>query len=99
MAMAQQFGNVFLAWYVYQSNGQPVWYVASNCTLNAGGNSCSGTLYSTTGPAFGPTFDPNQVHATSVGSVTVSFTDPNNAVLTYTVNGTSGTKNITRQLF
>ena len=97
IAMAQQFGNVFLAWYVYQSNGQPVWYVASNCTLS--GNSCSGTLYSTTGPAFGPTFDPTQVHVSTVGNVTVTFTDANNAVLSYTVNGVVGSKNITRQLF
>jgi hypothetical protein len=97
MAMAQQQGNIFVAWYVYQSNGQPVWYVASNCTIS--GSGCSGTLYATTGPAFGATFDPNQVHVTSVGTVSVSFSDPNNAVLTYTVNGVSGTKNITRQLF
>jgi hypothetical protein len=97
MAMAQQQGNIFVAWYVYQSNGQPVWYVASNCTIS--GSGCSGTLYATTGPAFGATFDPNQVHVTSVGTVTVNFTDPNNATLNYTVNGVSGTKNITRQLF
>ena len=97
MAMAQQTGNIFLAWYVYQSNGQPTWYVASNCSINA--DTCSGNLYATTGPAFGPTFDPTQVHVTTVGTIFVNFTDPNNASLTYTVNGVSGTKNITRELF
>jgi len=95
--MAQQTGNIFLAWYVYQSNGQPTWYVASNCSINA--DTCSGNLYATTGPAFGPTFDPTQVHVTTVGTIFVNFTDPNNATLTYTVNGVSGTKNITRELF
>lgn len=97
MAMAQQFGNIFLAWFVYQSNGQPMWYVASSCLIS--GSSCSGTLYATTGPPFGPAFDPTQVRISSVGSVTVNFVDANDAVLSYTVNGVPGTKNITRQLF
>ena len=97
MAMAQQNANIFLAWYVYDGSGKPIWYVAPNCAVN--GSGCSGTLYATTGPAFGPTFDPNQVHAASVGSAIVSFIDANNAVLSYTVNGVQGTKTITRQLF
>jgi hypothetical protein len=63
------------------------------------GNSCAGTLYRTTGPPFGPTFDPNAVHAISVGTVSLSFTDANNATLSYTVDGVSGTKSITRQTF
>jgi hypothetical protein len=96
MAMAQQASNVFLAWYVYDGTGKPVWYVASNCTLN--GSSCSGPLYSTTGPPFGPTFS-GTIGVTNVGSVIVSFVDANNAVLSYTVNGVSATKAITRQIF
>ena len=97
MAMAQQFGNIFLAWYVYGSDGKPIWYVASNCVVS--GSSCSGTLYRTTGPVFGPTFDSTQIHVFSVGSAIVSFVDANNAVLSYTVDGVSATKTITRQLF
>ncbi len=97
IAMAHQFGVIFLAWYVYDASGNPVWYVASNCTM--AGSSCSGTLYRTTGPAFGPTFDPTRVQAFAVGSAIVSFVDANNAVLSYTVDGVSGTKTITRQAF
>ena len=62
-------------------------------------NGCSGTLYRTTGPAFGPAFDGTKVQVSTAGTVTVSFTDPSNGTLTYTVNGVSGTKAITRQLF
>jgi hypothetical protein len=97
MAMAQQFGNIFLAWYVYDKAGKPVWYVASNCVLS--GSSCSGSLYRTTGPAFGPTFDSTQIHVFPVGSAIVSFVDANNAVLSYTVDGVSSTKTVTRQVF
>ena len=97
IAMAQQNANIFLAWYVYDATGKPVWYVASNCSMN--GSSCSGTLYSTTGPPLGPTFDSSQVKVATAGSVIVSFIDANNAVLSYTVGTVTATKTITRQLF
>jgi hypothetical protein len=97
MAMAQQFGNIFLAWYVYDTNGKPFWYVAPACSVS--GSSCSGTLYRTTGPAFGPPLDPTKVQAFAVGVAVVSFVDANNAVLSYTVDNVSATKVITRQLF
>ncbi|HSS27814.1 MAG TPA: hypothetical protein VLL50_07640 [Usitatibacter sp.] len=97
MAMAQQNANIFLAWYVYDGAGKPTWYVASNCTVS--GSSCSGPLYATTGPPFGPTFDSSLVRVAAAGSVIVSFVDANNAVLSYTVGGVTATKTITRQIF
>ncbi len=97
MAIAQQSGNMFLAWYVYDSAGKATWYVASNCAVS--GSGCSGTLYGTKGPAFGPTFDPSQVQVFPAGTVSLDFTDANNGTLSYTVNGVSASKTITRQLF
>jgi hypothetical protein len=96
MAMAQQYGTTFLAWYVYDATGKPTWLVAT-CTMS--GTSCAGTLYRTSGPPFGPAFNPNAVQAVPAGSITVNFTDANNALLTYTVDGVEGTKAVTRQLF
>jgi hypothetical protein len=90
---------MFLAWYVYDAGGRPVWYVASNCNLNAAKNGCTGALYRTTGPAFGPTFDSTRVTAIEAGTATVSFSDANNGSISYTVNGVSATKVLTRQLF
>jgi len=92
-----QFQNIFLAWYVYDASGKPTWFVASNCTVS--GSGCSGPLYRTTGPAFGPTFNSAQVQVSTAGTVSLNFTDPNNGVLSYTVNGVSANKAITRQLF
>jgi hypothetical protein len=97
MSITHQSDIMFLAWYVYDGTGKPFWYVAPACTVN--GSSCSGSLYRTTGPAFGPTFNPSQVQAFSVGSAIVSFIDANDAVLSYTVDGVSATKTITRQAF
>src|SRR6185437_12906793 len=85
MAMSHQFGVMFLAWFVYDASGNPTWYVASNCLVS--GSSCSGPLYRTTGPAFGPTFNPAAVQAFQVGTVSLNFADPNSAVLSYTVDG------------
>jgi hypothetical protein len=39
------------------------------------------------------------VTAVSVGTITVNFTDANNAVLDYTVDGVGGSKAVTRQVF
>jgi len=97
MAISHQFGVMFLAWFVYDANGRPAWYVASSCAVS--GNGCSGALYRTSGPPAGPMFDPGRVHAEEVGSVSITFTDPNEGVISYTVNGVSATKSITRQVF
>ena len=99
-AAITQYGNqMFLAWYVYDGAGKPVWYVASNCALNVEGTGCSGTLYRTTGPALGPTFNPAQVQVFTSGTMSLEFTDGNNGRLSYTVSGATSSKAITRQLF
>ena len=96
MAITQQASTMFLAWYVYDNTGKPIWYVAT-CTLS--GTTCAGSLLRTTGPAFGPTFNSSQVQSFTAGTISLNFTDGNNATLNYTVNGVSGSKTITRQLF
>src|SRR5206468_10919858 len=55
MAITHQYGDIFLAWYVYDGSGKPFWYVASNCVVS--GSSCSGPLYRTTSAPFGSTYD------------------------------------------
>jgi len=97
MVITQQYGVMFFAWYVYDGSGNPVWYVVPNCSLS--GSSCSGAVYGTTGPPLGPTFDHNAVQATAVGTITANFIDANNASITYTVNGVTATKSITRETF
>jgi hypothetical protein len=97
MTITQQYGVMFLAWYVYNGSGNPVWYVAPDCVVV--GSACSGSVYSTTGPPLGPSFNPNSVIASTAGTITVTFVDANNATISYTVNGVSSTKQITRQTF
>jgi hypothetical protein len=97
MAISHQYNVMFLAWFVYDASGNPVWYVASDCVVS--GNGCSGDLFTVTGPPFGPTFNTNLVHPTSVGHITVTFSGPNDGSLSYTIGTTTATKLITRQIF
>jgi hypothetical protein len=109
MTVTQQFDVMFLAWFVYEDTTRPVWYVASSCNVTAGGNGCVGTLYVTEGPPGPPTsstFDPSQVDLTPIGDVSLTFSDANNGILRYRIEGSSGLvttssgeKAITRKLF
>lgn len=97
---SQRNNNIFAAWFTYDANGNPTWYVASNCTMPASSSSCSGTLYSVHGPiVFGTTYDPSLRVVTSVGTLNVAFSGNNNASMSYTVNGISRTVAIQREIF
>ena len=96
LAITQQASTVFLAWYVYDDSGKPTWYVAT-CSMS--GTSCGGSLLRTTGPAWGPTFDSSQVHFSTVGTISVNFSDGNDATISYTVNGVTASKTVMRQIF
>jgi len=98
LAITHQFSTMFLAWYVYNDSGQPMWYVATITNATASGG--TGQLFRTTGPAFSTSFNPNAVLAIPTGTITVNFTDANNGTISYTVTGEgSGSKTITRQIF
>ena len=103
LGITQQDGVMFLTWFVYDEGGRPAWYVASNCGVIAAGNGCRGVLYRTSGP-LGPVpgsagFDRSALRVAEVGTIDVSFEGADNGVITYTVDGRTGTKAITRQLF
>ncbi|HXF77524.1 MAG TPA: S53 family peptidase [Usitatibacter sp.] len=91
-------GNiVFASWFTYDTNHKPMWLVVT-AQLNLA-SAYAGPLYRTTGPPLGATFDPSSVVATQVGSATFNFSDGNHAVFSYTVNGVTQSKAITRELF
>ena len=47
----------------------------------------------------GAAYNPAALNAQPVGSVTFTFTDINNGVMSYTIDGVSGAKPISRQPF
>jgi hypothetical protein len=90
---------LFMTWFTYDANGKGMWLVASNVAKTSNGH-YAGTLYRTTGPAFNAAkWDAARVNVSVVGAVSFSFGDANNGVFTYTVNGVTQSKPITRQVF
>ena len=99
MSVTQHGNNIFFRVFVYDTDGRPLLFVVPGVTYNSA-TSFTGNVQLTTGPWFGnATFDPNQVARTTAGTATLTFSDANNGTLTYTVNGVTKTKAITRLTF
>ena len=98
MSLTQRGSILFMAWYTYDSSGAPVWYVITNCPVV--GTSCTGDMFSVSGgvPVTVPWNNPT-LSVLPVGRGTFAFSDGNNGVFTYTLNGVAGIKNLTRQVF
>jgi len=88
---------IFTTMFVYDANTNPTWYVATMAFVSGAPNTWTGTLYATTGPWFGGSFNPNVVTLQAVGTMTFVVTDVDDGTLLYSVNGIAVTKSITRQ--
>lgn len=96
--IAQQGDTLFATWFIYGANREPYWIVMPGTSrLNTGANVYRGDLYQTRGTPFATVPFVPISDVTSVGTATFTFTDARTATLTYTVNGQSVTKSITRQ--
>jgi sugar lactone lactonase YvrE len=92
-------GNLtFATLFTYDALGQPMWLVSTGARTT--GDTFTGDLLRTTGPAF----DANPFTAlaasnvTNVGTMSLAFSG-DTGTLTYSVNGTSVVKPITKQVF
>jgi hypothetical protein len=92
---------LFATWFTYDLDGSGMWLVMSNGVQTSQGN-FTGTLYRTVGPAFSSVpFTPIvfPLNYTTVGSLTLSFTDTSTGTMSYTVNGVSQSKPIQRYVY
>lgn len=98
VTLTQQFGIIFAAWFVYDSTGKPIWYVATNCPATATG--CAGELYRADGGIpLTAAWNGAKPTPSKVGDVTFTFNDAANGVMRYTLNGITTSRTITRQPF
>ncbi|HUI99279.1 MAG TPA: hypothetical protein VLY46_03545 [Usitatibacter sp.] len=97
--LIQQGQTMFGTLFVYGVGTTAQWFVASDIEpVGTSTTQFSGQLFQTSGPYFAaPGFDPNQVRPVTVGTIGLTFTDANTAILIYTVNGQQVTKTVTRQ--
>jgi hypothetical protein len=96
--VAHQGDMLFVSWFTYDAGGQPTWYFGSSVAKGSDGV-YRGGLYRNTGPAFNGTWNPAAVATTQVGTVALSFGDMSTGTFSYTVDGVSGSKPITRDVF
>jgi hypothetical protein len=95
---AHQGDTIFATWFTYDQSGT-AWWLSMTAQQTVTG-AYSGTLYQNTGPPYNSaSFNPALVTSTVVGTGTLTFTDLNDGTFNYTVNNTTQTKNITRQVF
>ena len=90
--------DMFATLFVYGSNGQVLWLVMSD-GRQQGDGSFTGALYRTQGNGAFNTVPWPGVTVGQVGSMTLRFNNGESGTLTYTVNGTTVTKSIIRQVF
>ena len=92
--------TIFATLFTYDLAGRDLWLVLPSGARQPDGT-YSGDLYRTTGPAFNANpFTPiGAGNLTIVGSMRVRFADGNNGTLTFTYQGRTVTKAITRQVF
>lgn len=99
LSLYQQEATIFAVLFVYGTNNQPTWYVASSLTWpGTGALAFSGPLYQTNGPWFGAgTFNPAAVGVRQVGTATFTVNDLTTGTFAYSVDGVPVTKAVTRQ--
>jgi cytochrome c553 len=89
--------NVFGVMYTYEAPNRPLWLVIPGGTWTSS-LVFTGSIFRVTGP-LASAFDPAKVNVTPVGIATLTFSDRDNGVLSFTLNGAQVTKTITRQPF
>jgi len=89
--------NIFGVMYTYEAPNRPLWLVIPGGTWTST-MQFTGTIYRVTGPLI-QSFDPTKVNVRSVGTATLTFSDRDNGVFTFTIDGAQVTKTITRQPF
>ena len=99
--ITHQANTLFATWFTYDTDGSGMWLVLANGAQSTSNpNSYSGDLFRTSAPGTSfISFDPTKVAATKVGSATFTFTDANTGTFAYTVNGTTQSKPIMREVF
>lgn len=91
--------NIFAVMYTYGLDKKPAWFILPGGTWTAS-NVFTGSWYSAVGPAYSAVpFNSSQVSVSPVGSATLTFTDATHATFTFSVNGETITKPISRQPF
>ena len=90
--------TVFATLFTYAPDGEPMWLVAPSLAGVTGETYFSGALFRTTGPAFNAS-PWSAIAFAQVGSMAIEFYNNRLAMVTYSFNGVTVSKNVERQVF
>ena len=83
--------TLFMAWYAYDDQGRPVWYTADG-TISS--NHFTGAMYQWKGWTLGAQY--SRPISQNVGTASILFAGPDNAVVFWTMGENRGEKSINR---
>ncbi|MGE5094225.1 MAG: hypothetical protein ACM3SO_03745 [Betaproteobacteria bacterium] len=90
---------LFSVIYAYDDSGQPTWFVMPGGAWNDGKTAFTGALYRPHGTPFSAYDATKFAVGEAIGRATFTFMGGNTIALDYTVDGSSGHKMLSRQLF
>jgi exopolysaccharide biosynthesis protein len=95
LVLSQRADTIFAAMFTYDAQGAATWYTASACYVSRDG--CTSDFYAVTGGVapVAPWVGSN-LNVQRVGLFTMNFRDADNGIVNFSINGTNGTKPITR---
>jgi hypothetical protein len=97
--LIHQGDTIFATWFTYGADQRGMWLVMDNLVRGTG-QTFTGPIYRTRGNPFNSVpWVGTTIAVTQVGTVTLAFTDANNGTFTYTVDGVTQSRAITRQVF
>ncbi len=97
--IVHQGNTLFATWFTNDADGTDLWLFMDNMTLTAN-NTYSGNVFRANGSPFGLVpYDSTRFAPTQVGNATNAFANANNGSITYTVNGVTQTKAITKFIY
>ncbi len=99
LSLVQHRDTLFGALYIYDASGKPTWLVMPGGAWDATNRIYTGSLYTPSGAPFFAYDAARVVVGNAKGSMTLTLQDNDHAVLDYTIDGTSGRKLITREIF
>ena len=99
LTIAQHDSTLFAVWFTYDPAGNVMWYVMSGGTWTTP-TTYLGTLYRTTSsPWLGAAYDGQRLVTTPVGNMTLEFTGPDTARMSYSVDFRTGFEPLSREPF
>jgi hypothetical protein len=99
MSIQQRGTTQFNAIYVYDTAGQPRWYVMPGGAWNNNFTSYSGPVYQPRSAPFNAYNPASFVVGAAAGNVTLNYTADGRMTMQYTIAGTTGSKVMERQTF